>query len=69
MTLDEKVKHDLEQHPLDRNPAVLAEVFERMKALERHIADAGNSGNWNQESEWIIDAKWFVESDRLLTSK
>ena len=43
MTLIDEIQHDIEQHPLDRNPAVMAralELIEKDEALLRQALEA-----------------------------
>ena len=43
MTLIDEIQHDMEQHPLDRNPAVMAralELIEQDEALLRQALEA-----------------------------
>lgn len=40
MTLKEEMEYDIEQHPLDRNPDVLARAMKEIARLERLVEEA-----------------------------
>ena len=37
MTLIDEIQHDMEQHPLDRNPAVMARALEEIQKLRAEL--------------------------------
>ncbi|MCE2029269.1 hypothetical protein [Sessilibacter corallicola] len=70
MSLGEKVKRDIELHPLDRDPAVLVETFERMKDLEKMLTRAADELQswWNDQGDYGTEGYdvWMPEMRRLI---
>lgn len=57
MTLKDEIRFDLEQHPLDRNPATMALALERIEVLERALEEA-LGWNWLDDDSDAACPRW-----------